>query len=302
MNNFRANTSVQVFKEYTEITDKHRETFNHISSLFHTIIGGTNDVANSIMLDAINEIKKAGLLKQKVKKMCKAAIERYSVFDKKNMEDMRNSNIDKRQFYMDFLDSVDKRTKNDVFILRQSVKRLLDKNNINNSDLKSFILTAHALLIFSIELFDRFIDTCPPCPPINLGKTYRDARLTSVKQAWEQVEEILCPECKDINLTKDKDCKLAMEILETKLVSEQGINESGMEALNLNPDAQLEADRKVLQYDKKRFQKIILTEAQKKYLRENYHTTRKADLAKTIGIGLTKLREVAREMKIPKVG
>lgn len=301
MNNFRANTSVRVFKEYTEITDKHRETFNHISSLFHTIIGGTNDVANSIMLDAINEIKKAGFLKQKVKKMCKAAVERYSVFDKKNMEDMRNSNIDKRQFYMDFLDSVDKRTKNDVFILRQSVKRLLDKNNISNSDLKSYILTAHALLIFSIELFDRFIDTCPPCPPINLGKTYRDARLTSVKQAWEEVENILCPDCKNIDLTKDKDCKLAMEILETKLVSEQGINESGMEALNLNPDAQLEADRKVLQYDKKRFKRIELTEAQKKYLRENYHTTRKADLAKTIGIGLTKLREVAREIGLLNV-
>lgn len=301
MNNFRANTSVRVFKEYTEITDKHRETFNHISSLFHTIIGGTNDVANSIMLDAINEIKKAGFLKQKVKKMCKAAVERYSVFDKKNMEDMRNSNIDKRQFYMDFLDSVDKRTKNDVFILRQSVKRLLDKNNISNSDLKSYILTAHALLIFSIELFDRFIDTCPPCPPINLGKTYRDARLTSVKQAWEEVENILCPDCKNIDLTKDKDCKLAMEILETKLVSEQGINESGMEALNLNPDAQLEADRKVLQYDKKRFKRIELTEAQKKYLRENYHTTRKADLAKTIGIGLIKLREVAREIGLLNV-
>ena len=302
MNNFRTNTRVQVFEEYTKITDKHREAFNHISSLFHTIIGGTNDIANSIMLDAINESKKAGLLKQKVKKMCKAAIERYSIFEKQNMGDMKNAEIDKRQLYMDFLDSVDKRTKNDVFILRQSVKRLLDKNNISNSDLKSFILTAHALLIFSIELFDRFIETCPPCPPINLGKTYQDARLTPVKNAWEQVEEILCPDCKEINLTKDKDCKLAMEILETKLVSEQGINESGMEALNLNPDAQLEADRKVLQYDKKRFQRIELTEAQKKYLRENYHTTRKADLAKTIGIGLTKLREVAREMKLLNAG
>lgn len=301
MNNFRANTSVQVFKEYTEITDKHRETFNHISSLFHTIIGGTNDVAHSIMLDTIKEIDKAGLYKQKVKKMCKAAVERYSIFEKQNMSDMKHAEIDKRQLYMDFLDSVNERTKNDVFILRQSVKRLLDKNNISNSDLKSYILTAHALLIFSIELFDRFIDTCPPCPPINLGKTYRDARLTSVKQAWEEVENILCPDCKNIDLTKDKDCKLAMEILETKLVSEQGINESGMEALNLNPDAQLEADRKVLQYDKKRFQRIELTEAQKKYLRENYHTTRKADLAKTIGIGLTKLREVAKEIGLLNV-
>ena len=301
MNNFRVNTKVQVFKEYTEITDKHRETFNRISALFHTIIGGTNDVANSVMLDAIHEIDKAGLYKQKVKKMCKTAVERYEVFNKKNMDDMKNSEIDKRKLYMDFLDSVDERTKNDVFILRQSVKRLLDKNNISNSDLKSFILTAHALLIFSIELFDRFIDTCPPCPPINLGKTYRDARLTSVKNAWEEVEEILCPSCKNIDLTKDKDCKLAMKILETKLVSEQGINESGMEALNLNPDAQLEADRKVLLYDKKRFQKIVLTEAQKKYISENYHTTRKADLAKTIGIGVTKLREVAKEIGLLKV-
>lgn len=302
MNNFRANTKVQVFEEYTKITDKHRESFNHISSLFHTIIGGTNDVAHSIMLDTIKEIDKAGLYKQKVKKMCKAAVERYSIFEKQNMGDMKHAEIDKRQLYMDFLDSVNERTKNDVFILRQSVKRLLDKNAIENSDLKSYILTTHALLIFSIELFDRFVNTCPPCPPINIAKTYRDARLTSVKQAWEEVENILCPDCKNLDLTKDKDCKLAFEILETKLVSEQGINESGMKALNLNPDAQLEADRKVLQYDKKRFQKIVLTDAQKKYISENYHTTRKTDLAKTIGIGLTKLREVAREMKLLNAG
>lgn len=302
MNDFRTTIKVQVFKEYTEITDKHRETFNRISALFHTIIGGTNDVANSVMLDAIHEIDKAGLYKQKVKKMCKTAVKRYEVFNKKNMDDMKNSEIDKRKLYMDFLDSVDERTKNDVFILRQSVKRLLDKNAIENSDLKSYILTTHALLIFSIELFDKFVSTCPPCPPINIAKTYRDASLTPVKQAWADVENILCPDCKNIDLTKDKDCRLAFEILETKLVSEQGINESGMEALNLNPNAQLEADRKVLQYDKKRFQKIVLTEAQKEYIRENYHATRKADIAKTIGIGLTKLREVAREMKLPNAG
>lgn len=300
MNNFKSNTNVQVFKEYYGgITDEHRELFNHISSLFHTIIGGTNDTANSVMLDAICEIKKAGYYKQKVKMLCNAAVERYKVFERLNMNDMRNAETDKRQLYMDFLDSVNERVKNDIFILRQSIKRLLDKKNIQNSDLKSFILTAHTLITFSIELFDRFIETCPKCPPINLGKTYRDARLIGVEQAWEQVEEILCPDAKNIDLTKDKDCKLALEILETKFVSEQGINQSGMEALNLNPDVQLELDRKT-QLERKPFEKVVLTDLQKQYLKENYGKIKNIDLAKTLGISLSKLNKLAKELNLTK--
>ena len=87
---------------FLKVTQKHRETFNHISSLFHTVVGGANDIAHTYMCDAIEKIKEAGLYKQRVKKACKDAMSRYDVFEKLNMQDMQNAETDKRQLYMDF--------------------------------------------------------------------------------------------------------------------------------------------------------------------------------------------------------
>lgn len=70
---------------YTKITDKKRAAYKQLSSLFHVLIGATNDIANTAMLDAINEIKKTKYYRHEVKKACKEAIRRYEVFDKKKL-------------------------------------------------------------------------------------------------------------------------------------------------------------------------------------------------------------------------
>lgn len=116
--------------DFMKITEKHRETFNHVSALFHTIVGGTNDIAHTYMRDAIEKIKEAGLYRQRIKKACKDAMSRYDVFEKLNMQDMQNAESDKRQLYMDFLDSVDERLKPHIFLFRQAIKRVLDRNMI----------------------------------------------------------------------------------------------------------------------------------------------------------------------------
>ena len=237
-------TNHKVTKElvdFMRITEKQRETYNHVSSLFYTIIGGANDVAHTYMLDAIDQIKKKGLYRQKVKKACKDAMSRYDVFDKLNMQDMKNSETDKRQLYVDFLDDVDQRLRPHVFVFRQSIKRYLDKNMIPDSDFKSHIILAHELVNYAVVLFDKFINNCPPCPPVNFVQTFKPARLHPVRQAWEQVEEILCKDSVNIRLDDDNNCRLALDIIETQIISEKYINQSGEAALTLNPDARMEA-------------------------------------------------------------
>lgn len=51
-------------KSFSLDENSQQEMYNTISSWFHVIVGGTNDVANSIMLDAINEIKKTNLYRR----------------------------------------------------------------------------------------------------------------------------------------------------------------------------------------------------------------------------------------------
>jgi hypothetical protein len=301
MSNIKTNHKVtKELVDFMRITEKQRETYNHVSSLFHTIIGGANDVAHTYMLDAIDQIKKKGLYCQKVKKACKDAVARYEVFEKLNMQDMKNSETDKRQLYMDFLDDVEERLRPHVFVFRQSIKRYLDKNMIPDSDFKSHIILAHELVNYAVVLFGKFIANCPSCPPVNFEQTFKPARLHPVRQAWEQVEEILCKDCVGIHLDDDENCRLALDIIETQIISEKYINQSGTAALELNPDARMEADRRMMEWDKKNHKKYELTDRQVNYLRENYHLKTNKELAAFIGCGLTKLREFAKELGLTK--
>lgn len=301
MNEFNAKKlAKKEIVDFMKVTEKHRETFNHVSALFHTIVGGTNDIAHTYMRDAIEKIKEAGLYRQRIKKACKDAMSRYDVFEKLNMQDMQNAEIDKRQLYMDFLDSVDERLKPHIFLFRQAIKRVLDRNMIKDSDLKSYIILAYELINYSVELFDKFIEGCPSCPPVNFGLTFKPARLHAVRQAWGQVEEILCKDCVSIDLNKDENCRRSLDVIELNLVSEKFINESGTAALELNPDARMEADRHMIEWDKKNHKKYELTDRQAGYLRENYHLKTNKELAAFIGCGLTKLREFAKELGLTK--
>ena len=111
---------------------------------------------------------------------------------------------------------------------------------------------------------------------------------------------MLCKDCGGIDLNKDDDCRLAFDIIETHIVSEKYINESGTAALELNPDARMEADRHMMEWDKKNHKKYELTDRQVNYLRENYHLKTNKELAAFIGCGLTKLREFAKELGLTK--
>lgn len=56
MNEFNAKKlAKKEIVDFMKITEKHRETFNHVSALFHTIVGGTNDIAHTYMRDAIEK-------------------------------------------------------------------------------------------------------------------------------------------------------------------------------------------------------------------------------------------------------
>ena len=104
----------------------------------------------------------------------------------------------------------------------------------------------------------------------------------------------------NIDLNKDENCRRSLDVIELNLVSEKFINESGTTALELNPDARMEADRHMMEWDKKNHKKYELTDRQVNYLRENYHLKTNKELAAFIGCDLTKLREFAKELGLTK--
>ncbi|WP_314923038.1 hypothetical protein [Prevotella pallens] len=62
----------------------------------------------------------------------------------------------------------------------------------------------------------------------------------------------------------------------------------------------MEADRAEMNHNRKPFQPLQFSEAQMEYLKNSYSTTRNIDLAKTLGISLSKLNKLAKELKLTK--
>ena len=205
MNIFKPQTPFTGIKQtdLAQAWQQNRETLNHISALFHVIIGGANSVAQTVMLDTINLLSKTNQYKGKARHNARLAVKRYNNFDRQNMDDMRNKQMDKRQFYMDYLDDLEERLKPDVFRFRLAIKQVLDKRNIGDSELKSYILCTYEMLHYCVTLFDRFIEELPSIPPINFKETYRAARLDGVFTAWDNLTDVLCRDCANIKLDDD---------------------------------------------------------------------------------------------------
>ncbi|MBF1519457.1 MAG: hypothetical protein HXN87_05610 [Prevotella pallens] len=218
MNIFKPQTPFTGIKQtdLAQAWQQNRETLNHISALFHVIIGGANSVAQTVMLDTIALLSKTNQYKGKARHNAHLAVKRYNNFDRQNMDDMRNKQMDKRQFYMDYLDDLEERLKPDVFRFRLAIKQVLDKRNIADSELKSYILCTYEMLHYCVTLFDRFIKELPYIPPINFKETYRAARLDGVFTAWDNLTDVLCRDCANIRLDDDPNCRLALNIIETK--------------------------------------------------------------------------------------
>lgn len=281
-------------------SQKKSDMFRRLSSLFHVLIGAANDIANTAMLDAIADIKLTGYYRQAVKKSCKEAIRRYTVLETANYNDMRGtvSEIDKRRLYMDFLDSVGERLRPHVFNLYMSIKQMLDKKGIAQSSLKAKIHCADQLLSYAVYLFDEFFRKAPSIPPLDLRQTFILGRIEPCLKSWQMVRNAICTDCADLNIDADNNCKTAFSVIERNIVSDNYVNDSGMEALELNPEVQLEVDRKDM--ERKPFHRIELTEMQTKYLSDNYATTTNSEICKTLGISVSTLQRIRKEMNLRK--
>lgn len=74
--------------------------------------------------------------------------------------------------------------------------------------------------------------------PFDYTPYFAPARLTAVFHYWDKITARLCKSENDvpISLNDDPNCKLAFEIIEKKLTSEDFLNKAGYDALKLNPE------------------------------------------------------------------
>ena len=219
------------------------ENFNKLNSLINCVVGAVNTIAGKAVIDTKNELyKRKDLWRHEIKMNARLAEKAYYDYEA----------IHTRNF-LDYLSAVEDSIAKDVNMLTYSIAQVLTKANQTDAMLKAQIETARTMTQYACDIFDTIIreankkvsDLCIQNfksvrlrKPFDYTPYFAPARLTSVFHYWDKVTSKLCKtEGKEpISLNDDPNCKLAFQIIERKLTSEDFLNKAGYDALKLNPE------------------------------------------------------------------
>ena len=226
------------------------ENFNKLNSLINCVVGAVNTIAGKAVIDTKNELyKRKDLWRQEIKmnaRLAEKAYYDYEAIHTRNFGDRYN-------LFLDYLSAVEDSIAKDVNMLTYSIAQVLTKHNQTDAMLKAQVETARTMSQYACDIFDTIIreankkvsDLCIQNfksvrlrKPFDYTPYFAPARLTSVFHYWDKVTSRLCKTEGNlpISLNDDPNCKLAFQIIERKLTSEDFLNKAGYDALKLNPE------------------------------------------------------------------
>ena len=227
------------------------EQFYKLNSLVNLVVGAVNTIAGKAVIDAKNELyKRKDLWRHEIKYNARLAEKKYYDYEKVHM---RNFGV-RYNLFLDYLSAIEDNISKDVNMLTYSIAQVLSKHNQTDAMLKAQIETARTMCEYACCVFDRLIkeankkvynecckyslSTMQLRKPFDYTPYFAPARLTAVFHYWDKITARLCKSENDvpISLNDDPNCKLAFEIIEKKLTSEDFLNKAGYDALKLNPE------------------------------------------------------------------
>ena len=224
--------------------------FAHLNSLMNLVIGAVNTIAGKAVIDAKDELfKRKDLWRFEIKKNARLAEDAYYEYEKIHTRNFG----DRYNLFLDYLNAVEDNIEKDVNMLTMSIAQVLTKRNQKDSMLKAKVETARTMSEYACSMFDMLIEKANnkvntrciklilsrKMKPFDFKPSFAAGRITGVFHYWDKVTSLICkPDHKgeSITLNDDPNCKLAFEIIERKITSEDFLNKAGYDALQLNPE------------------------------------------------------------------
>ena len=242
---------MDINKYYVKLKEP-EAVFERLNSLVNLSLGAVNTIAGRTLYDACEMLTKD---KKRFRfSVKKNANEAKKFFDKYESIHLQNFG-DRYQLFLDYLDSIEDEVMPHVEKMFWSFKAVLDKNREPDSALKAKVEVAGTMLEYSCYIYDRLIEQTRKASGYDFDRYMRPARLTGASHSWNEVVGIICKtdNGNNIDLNADANSKLAFEIIERMLTSEDTLNRAGYEALKLNPDMLSQIDKKDLEEIKQKF-------------------------------------------------
>lgn len=188
-----------------------------------------NDIANTAMVDAKHILTNNGYNKRETKYYINKSFEEYNKYYAKLKYHLYNS----YSLYTELTTAFDDEILKDVDKLYWSIKAIMDKYNEKDSAIKAKVELARTLIEYACWYYDKFIEKAFEIFKQDYRRIFEDIRLTNVLYWWNKVTDRVDNNTTGatIDLNKDKNCKLAFEIIERKLSNAKLLEKVGETAI-----------------------------------------------------------------------
>lgn len=189
-----------------------------------------NDMANSAMVDAKEEICRAGVNVKENKYFMNNAFNAYEQYERK----LKIGNVKTYEYLLSCSDQMQKEVKKDKDIFFMTLKGYLDKFNVPDSTLLARLQLANILLEYSVLAYNKYFDACRVKIGYDISPYLLYSRLDGAYHWWNKLTKSIDRSyCKDIDVdfNKDKDCMLAYKILNKKMCDYETIKKAVTDGL-----------------------------------------------------------------------
>lgn len=219
-----------------------QEEINNVFAGTYIYVCFPNDAAISVMLDAINILRKTIFWRQRIKQLANNAKQCTETYQRTLDCHLREG--EKWQFWLDYADCYADLVKPKIDALQASIRQFLDTKYANDPELLTPIFTASILLKTAAHGFDAYYKAMKTAYGVDASKYFHNFNLVGAQHSWEGMEVLLLDDKRykdaDYGLESYEPMRTALEDMTDTFYSNEIANRAGEKALMMNPDCQPE--------------------------------------------------------------
>lgn len=206
------------------------------AGIMHLLVGAIYSVAQSLMVDAVAELRQhKDLYRGQVKYDARKALECYDKLLKLQKADLGIM----FDTYLDAVDIMDDEMKEHIQKIYWSINGVLLGRNVENHALIARLETAYTVIDLGKECFDSL---CKVHNEIHPGFKVIPGKIKwfafdDVKFHWKRLCETIQGTPMDIDLGTDANCALSLKVLQTKMTDFDRIEQNVKKAMDNHPEA-----------------------------------------------------------------
>lgn len=211
---------------------KAAELYEQLGQRFWSVVGPANYSAVATMLDAIDVMEDAGIVRQKLKQLVKRAQRQYQEYVKAARDVLE----DRFYLWQDMTAHAHDRLRPDILKLFFGIKQHYDNFRIPDSNMLAHLQTTFTMLSLCTGLFDATMDFHQRQTYLDISSYFKRGRLTGIVSIWNEVMELVIPKAVlGMPLAKDPNCKTAVSVIARRYETMEFLDEAATDAMRLNP-------------------------------------------------------------------